>query len=196
MFYRFVHTVVSVIYRLFYRFSVTGGENVPPGAALICVNHSSLADPILVSIALKKKDRPRFMAKIELFRIFGLKQLITALGAYPVERGVSDMGAIRTTLDILKRGEKVLIFPQGTRVVSNDDIAAMKNGAAMLAFRSGAPMVPAYLTVGRTVFKSKIRVSFGTPFYAEKQAGIKSSVQYETIAERLRSEIYALRGNT
>jgi 1-acyl-sn-glycerol-3-phosphate acyltransferase len=193
MFYRFVRCALSVIYRLLYRFSVGGRENVPDGAALICVNHSSLADPILVAMALKVKDRPRFMAKLELFKIFGLKQLITALGAYPVERGASDMGAIRTTLDILKRGEKVLIFPQGTRIIGDDEAAAMKNGAAMLAFRSGAPLVPAYLSVGRKVFINKIHMVFGKPFIAEKQPGGKSSEQYEAIAGRLRREIYALK---
>lgn len=160
---------------------------------MICVNHSSLADPIIIALALKKKNRPRFMAKIELFKIFGLKQLIVALGAYPVERGASDMSAIRTTLEILKKEEKVLIFPQGTRVIGDDERAALKSGAAMLAFRSGAPLLPAYLSVGRKVFSDRIQVVFGKPFYAEKEKGGKSSEQYEVIAGRLRREIYALK---
>ena len=193
MFYKFAHAVVGVIYRLLYRFKVYGRENVPGGAALVCVNHSSMADPVLVALALKRKDRPRFMGKMELFKIFGLKQLITALGAYPVERGVSDMAAIRTTLDILKAGDKVLIFPQGHRILEDGEAAAMKNGAAMLAFRSGAPLLPAYLSVGRKVFVNKIQIVFGKPFFAEKQPGGRSSEQYAALAGRLRQEIYALK---
>jgi 1-acyl-sn-glycerol-3-phosphate acyltransferase len=69
----------------------------------------------------------------------------------------------------------------------------MKNGAAMLAFRSGAPLVPAYLSVGRKVFISKIHLNFGKPFTAEKRPGGKSSEQYEAIAGRLRREIYGLK---
>ena len=192
MFYKIAHIVLGGIFRLLYRLRVTGAENVPKGAALVCVNHSSLADPVLVALALPRKDRPRFMAKSELFRFFGLRWLITALGAYPVDRGASDMAAIRTTLDILKRDEKVLIFPQGTRTVGDDEGAAMKNGAAMLAFRSGAPLLPAYLSVGRKVFLNRIELVFGKPFRAEKLPG-KSSEQYEAIARRLRDEIYALK---
>ncbi|MDR0325604.1 MAG: 1-acyl-sn-glycerol-3-phosphate acyltransferase [Oscillospiraceae bacterium] len=193
MFYKFAHVVVGAIYRLLYRFRVTGREHVPEGGALVCVNHSSMADPVIIALALKRKDRPRFMAKMELFKIFGLKQLITALGAYPVERGVSDMSAIRKTLDILKSKNKVLIFPQGSRIINDAEAAAMKNGAAMLAFRSGAPLLPVYLSVGRKVFINKIQVAFGKPFLAEKQPGGKSSEQYAELAERLRREIYALK---
>jgi 1-acyl-sn-glycerol-3-phosphate acyltransferase len=195
MFYKFGHIVVGVIYRLLYRLTVHGRENVPEGGSLICVNHSSMSDPIVIALALKCKDRPRFMAKKELFKIFGLKQIITALGAYPVDRGASDMSAIRKTLDILKRGQNVLIFPHGHRFTDGGEANAMKNGAAMMAFHSGAPLLPAYLTVGRKVFINKIQVVFGKPFYAVKQPGMKSSEQYAAIGERLKEEIYALKPN-
>ncbi|MCL1807649.1 MAG: 1-acyl-sn-glycerol-3-phosphate acyltransferase [Oscillospiraceae bacterium] len=193
MFYKFAHIVVGAIYKLLYRFRVTGRENIPEGAALVCVNHSSLSDPVLIALTLIRTDKPRFMAKIELFKIFGLKQLITALGAYPVERGASDMAAIRTTLDILKGGQKVLIFPQGRRIVNDDEGAALKNGAAMLAVRSRAPLLPIYLSVGRKVFFNRIEAVVGKPFTAEKQPGIKSAEQYEAIGEQIRQGIYTLK---
>jgi 1-acyl-sn-glycerol-3-phosphate acyltransferase len=193
MFYKFAHVVVGFIYRVLYRFKVTGRDNIPGGGVLICANHSSLSDPIIIALALRRKDRPRFMGKAELFRIFGLKQIITALGAYPVHRGVSDMAAIRTSLEILKKGQNVLIFPQGHRFADGGEEKAMKNGAAMLAFHSGAPLLPVYLSVGRKLFINKIRVVFGNPFYAKKEPGVKSSVQYAALAERLKEEIYALK---
>jgi len=195
MFYRFAHIVVGVIYRIIYRFKVTGRENIPEGSALICANHSSMSDPIIIALALKRTDRTRFMGKAELFKIFGLKQIITALGAFPVHRGVSDMTAIRKSLDMLKQGDKVLIFPHGHRFTDGGEDKAMKNGASMLAFHSGAPLLPVYLSVGRKVFINKIQVVFGRPFYAVKQPGVKSSGQYAALAERLKEEIYAIKPN-
>jgi 1-acyl-sn-glycerol-3-phosphate acyltransferase len=193
MFYRFAHIVVGLLYRLLFRFKVFGRENVPEGSVIICVNHSSMSDPIIAALALSRKDRLRFMGKAELFKIFGLKQIISALGAYPVDRGASDMSAIRTSLDILKKGQKLLIFPHGHRFVDGGEEQAMKNGAAMLALHSGAPLLPVYLSVGRKVFVNRIYIVFGKPFRAEKKPGVKSSELYSQIAERLKEEIYALK---
>ncbi|MDR0293482.1 MAG: 1-acyl-sn-glycerol-3-phosphate acyltransferase, partial [Oscillospiraceae bacterium] len=133
------------------------------------------------------------MAKTELFKIFGFKQLIVALGAYPVERGVSDMGAIKSTLRFLKEGSKVLIFPHGHRFIGGGEAEAMKAGAALLAFHSGAPLLPVYLSEGRKCFINRIDVVFGAPFLAEKQSGVKTSEQHAAVAERLQREIYALK---
>jgi 1-acyl-sn-glycerol-3-phosphate acyltransferase len=185
--------IVGFIYRLLYRFRVSGLENIPEGEALICANHSSLSDAVIMALALRRKDRPRFIAKAELFKVFLLGRIISALGAYPVDRGKSDMAAIRTSLEILKQGKKLLIFPHGHRFTDGGEESAMKNGAAMLAFYSNAPLVPSYLSVGRKVFISKITVVFGKPFVAEKQEGLKSKENYKLLAEKLRNEIYALK---
>lgn len=193
MFYKFAHVVVGALYHLLYRFRVVGRENVPEGGVLVCVNHSSLADPVLVALALSPKDHPCFMGKAELFKIFGLKQLITWLGAYPVERGASDLGAIKATLKYLREGRKVMIFPQGHRIVGDDEAAAMKAGAAMLASHSNAPLLPVYLSVGRKCFIDRIEVIFGKPFFAEKTSGGNRSEQHAALAERLRQEIFALK---
>jgi 1-acyl-sn-glycerol-3-phosphate acyltransferase len=193
MLYAFGHAVVGFIFRVLYRIKVTGREFIPEGAALVCVNHSSMADPVIMALVMKRGDRLRFMGKKELFTIPVFNRLITALGAYPVDRGGSDMTAIRTTLDTLKNGRKVLIFPHGTRIADDDEAAAMKNGAAMFAARSGAPILPVYLSVGRKVFWHKVTVTFGRPFEAETQPGGKRSEQYAALAERIRGSIYALK---
>ncbi len=195
IFYRFAHIVVGGIYRLLYRYRVTGRENVPEGGALVCVNHSSLADPVIVALALKVRDHPRFMAKAELFRIFGFGFIIRKLGAFPVERGTSDMTAIKVALKTLKEGGKVLIFPHGRRILGDGEAEAMKAGAAMLAFRSGAPLLPVYLSPGRKCFVNRIEVVFGKPFFAEKTNGGRAE-QYVALSERLRQEIYGLKAQT
>ncbi|MDR1693124.1 MAG: 1-acyl-sn-glycerol-3-phosphate acyltransferase, partial [Oscillospiraceae bacterium] len=168
IFYRFAHALVHLVFGLLYRFKVHGRENVPEGGALICVNHSSLADPVLVALALKVEDHPRFMAKAELFKIFGFQWLITKLGAYPVERGASDMTAIKTTLSVLREGRKVLIFPQGRRVLRDGENVPLKDGAAMLAAHSDKPLLPVYLTPGRKPIVNKIELVFGKPFSVQK----------------------------
>ncbi|MDR1669438.1 MAG: 1-acyl-sn-glycerol-3-phosphate acyltransferase [Oscillospiraceae bacterium] len=195
IFYRFAHLAVGGLYRLLYRLRIVGREHVPEGGVIVCVNHSSLADPVLVALALKPRDHPRFMAKAELFRIFGFNWLIKKLGAFPVERGTSDITAIKGSLQFLKEGSKVLIFPHGRRVESDEEAAAMKAGAAMLAFRSGAPILPVYLSPGRKCFVNRIEVIFGEPFFAEKTDGSRVE-QYAAVSERLRREIYALKAQT
>ncbi len=195
IFYRFAHILVGGIYRLLYRLRVAGRENVPEGGALVCVNHSSLADPVVVALALKVRDHPRFMAKAELFKIFGFGRLIRKLGAFPVERGASDMAAIKTSLKTLKEGGKVLIFPHGRRILGDGEAEAMKAGAAMLAFRSGMPLLPVYVTPGRKCFINRIEVIFGKPFFAEKTDGSRAD-QYAALSDRLHREIYSLKSQT
>ena len=87
--------------------------------------------------------------------------LIGSLGAFPVRRGEADLDAIRQSLDILKGGQKLLIFPEGTRVTEGKDVEA-KAGAALLAARSGAPIVPVAIVNGRKYF-TPTRVIFGDP---------------------------------
>ena len=114
-------------------------ENLPAeGAAILCGNHKSLLDPLAAGVAV---GRPvRFMAKIELFRVPVVRGIIRALGAFPVNRGNADMTAVRTSLSVLKEGGVLGIFPQGGREVSG--YRGMETGVALIALKSGAPVVP------------------------------------------------------
>lgn len=198
VFYRIAHAIVWVIYKIIFRFRVTG-ETVMPGGAVLCGNHTSLSDPVLVALAMSGRERPRFMAKKELFGIplFGL--LIKGLGAYPVRRGEPDLGAIKQSLTLLKSDRKILVFPWGKRVKDGDS-SDIKNGAAMLANRSGKPIIPLYLSVGRKVFVNRIDIRFGAPMSASVSADAPKNEQYAAIAdsvmaevERLGTEVAALR---
>ena len=75
---------------------------------LLCANHTGLLDVIVLAVSMRRQ--PRFMGKKELFKIPVLKQLITALGAFPVDRGGSDVGAIRKTISLIENGELVGMF--------------------------------------------------------------------------------------
>ena len=132
--------LVFPIFRGLFRGSTCGNEYVPSqGPIVVVANHGSHLDPPLLGHAL---GRPvAFMAKAELFRVPILGTIIRACGAYPVNRGASDREAIRVATDRLNRGWATGVFLDGTR---QDDgrINQPMPGAALLAARSGAPLLP------------------------------------------------------
>ncbi len=92
-------------------FRVHGRENVPEGGALICCNHSGMADPLWVIFAMGRKNRMKIMAKVQLIRIPLLGPFLQWAGVFGVDRGNNDIGAIKTALRVLKEGQKLLLFP-------------------------------------------------------------------------------------
>ena len=90
----------------------------------------------------------------------------TYMGAFPVDRGKADLTAIKKALTVLKQGQKLIIFPEGTRVKEGMSGEA-KSGAAMMAVRTGSPVLPVYITPGRKAFRG-CTVTFGDPFYLPK----------------------------
>lgn len=135
--------IANPIFHLFFRGTVSGIEKVPPTGKLIIVsNHASVFDPPLLSVAIPRAVC--YMAKEELFQIRGLKQLITALGAYPVNREGVDRKAIREAVSRLKQGWATGIFIEGTRT-SDGKIKDPKLGAALIAAKAQAPLLPVCL---------------------------------------------------
>jgi len=109
------------------------------GGLLIASNHQSYLDPVLVGMAL---ERPiHYLARRELFRVPGFGTLIKALGAHPVKRGHADAGALRTAMDLLRRGEALLVFPEGTRT-RDGQLGEFRPGVGALAVRCGVPVLP------------------------------------------------------
>ena len=136
--------IVNVYDHLKYNYHVIGREKVPDGGCVLVANHTQWADPVLVGTALGNQYPLVAMAKKELFQIKLLGPLISALGAFPVDRGTADIGAIKTSLKAVKEGKKLLIFPEGgTKHKAGDEA---KVGAAMIAARTGAPIVPIYIS--------------------------------------------------
>lgn len=135
--------VVNPIFSVYFRGKVTGREKIPPQGKLIIVsNHASVFDPPLLSAAI---TRPvAYMAKEELFHQNGLRQLITALGAYPVNREGVDRKAIRQALSRLEEGWATGIFIEGTRT-ADGRIHEPKLGAALIAMKAQAPLLPVCL---------------------------------------------------
>ena len=137
MVYEISKWIVRLALRALCGFRVDGGDREPPSGPLVIVsNHVSDLDPLVVGVALRR--RVHFMAKVELFRPPLLRWWIRACGAFPVRRGEVDRQAFRTARTILEQGEALVMFPEGTRASSLDDLRPPEPGAALLAVRTGA----------------------------------------------------------
>ena len=138
---------VALAFHIYFGYKVVGRENIPAGGCVVCPNHIQLSDPPFAAVALSHRTPLRLMAKKELFqknKIF--TWLIAALGAFPIDREGADITAIKTALGCVRAGQKLIIFPQGTRGAAEGET---KKGAAMLAVKTRAPVLPMYITEGK-----------------------------------------------
>lgn len=141
-----MYFLLSGIVGLIFRIKVVGRENEPDeGGFVVCANHISATDPIMICYSFKK-HQIRYMAKKELFEIPILRGFFRSLGAFPVDRGGNDVGAIKTAIKEVNDGRCVGIFPQGHRYPGEDPRATKtKNGAALITTKAQADIVPAYI---------------------------------------------------
>ena len=170
-FYRVCHTLLAMLIRIIFRLKIIGLENEPEtGAHLVCANHMSLWDPVFMGACLKKRQ-VRFMAKAEIFKVPLVGWLVKSLGAFPVKRGASDLGAIRNTIGLLQKGECVGIFPQGTRHPGVDPRETeVKGGAGMCAYRGKCDVLPVAIVNKhrKMVFFTRNYVIIGKPIKYEE----------------------------
>lgn len=115
MFYQIAKVALKILYKILFRISVEGQENVPKqGGVILCANHSSNFDP--VTMAIYNKRSVCYMAKKELFENKFLGLLIRQLYAFPVDRSTADMKAFKNAVKLLKDEKVIGMFAQGTRV--------------------------------------------------------------------------------
>ncbi len=190
VFYRCIHRILAPIVRLIFPLDVRGIENLSEEAVVLCPNHSSALDPILLACALRSDVPLRIMAKKQVMEVPVLGWFLGKMGAFGVDRGNSDIGAVKTAIRCLRDGWKLMIFPEGTRVKMGEEAAA-KGGAAMIAIRSGAKMQPVYITPQKRAFR-KNKIVFG-PVYHPVYSGRKGTAEeYQTNAEEIMRQVKAL----
>lgn len=184
--YRLFYTILFPLQKLIYPCRVSGRENIPEGAAIVCANHTSLIDPVLLGFAFGHKRQLFFMAKAELFDIPVVGALLRMIGVFPVSRGETDIVSIRTTMKHLKNGEKVMMFPEGTRVAAEETVEA-KTGAVRIAAKMKVPIVPVFLTGNRKVFHVS-KLVIGKLFFIEPP----KDKNYEPMVKLLMDNIFTL----
>jgi len=137
-----------VFWRLFYgaillvwRLRVDGRDNLPDGPFILCGNHRSLIDTPIIGMVTSR--RMRFMGKEDMWKFKPMGAFLSLVGGFPVERGTADRTALRAAEDVLKLGEPLVMFPEGTRKegprLRRDDLL---DGPAFLAARLDVPLVP------------------------------------------------------
>lgn len=141
--FKIVYTSCKLFLSTVYRRRVWGRENLPEnGGYIIIANHQRLFDPAFIDFAVGK--RVRYMAKAEIFKNPISAAFFRILGAFPVNRGKSDVSAVKTADNVLKNGEILGIFPEGTRSKTGE-LLKFKNGAALVAAQTGADILPIYI---------------------------------------------------
>lgn len=168
--YATVRAVLAGLLRGLLRVEVRGRDNVPSrGGVILAPNHRSLIDFAVAGVVTKRKVA--FMGKDELFRSRTSAAIIRRLGSFPVRRGRPDRAALQRALELLRDGQVVGIFPEGTRRPGNR-FEELEEGFAYVAMRSGAPIVPVAISGTEAVFPPgrrlprlvKVRVAVGEPF--------------------------------
>ena len=115
-FYARAWRILRPIVLFFLPVELRGTENLEDEAAILCANHSSAWDPILLVLAMPQSFNLRIMAKKQLFSIPLVRWFLRNMGVFPVDRGNSDIGAVKTAISSLRDDWNLLIFPEGTRV--------------------------------------------------------------------------------
>lgn len=144
-----------------WRMRAHGRENVPKtGPLIVACNHVSNLDPPVLGTACPR--RISYMAKQELFAIPVLGPLISAVGAYPVDRKGSATAAVKRSVEVLRSGGVVGIFPEGGRNITGEN--EVREGVALLASLGKAPVVPACIVgTGQAGRLAQFHVIFGKP---------------------------------
>ncbi len=182
------------LFKLLFHYRVKGKKNFPKdGAFIVCPNHLSNADPMLVSVTQKRQIY--YMAKAELFKNPFASAVIRELGAFPVDRGAGDGKAINTAEEVVKDGRLLGIFIEGTRSKTGEFLRP-KSGAAVVAFQTKTPVIPVCVTPKNKKIKlfQRVTISWGKPLSLEELGLISGSpAELRNASRRIMDEIKKLR---
>ncbi len=158
--YLIIYFILYPFFKIFYRVEVEGRENIPKDRSIIVAsNHLSHFDPVIVSLAMKRPVG--YMAKLELFHVPVLSQIIQTLGAIAVNRDKLEIATIRSAKAVLTTDWLLGIFPEGTRIKSGK-IGKVQKGFGYLAKSTNSDVLPMGI-VGSDTFCGKLRIKIGKP---------------------------------
>lgn len=204
-FYQACQVLLRFLFRLFFKIKVKGFWHVPQNRTLIIAsNHQSYIDPPAVGSFIRSRPL-RFMARKTVFDVPYLGGLITKLGAFPIKRGKFDLTGMNIMVNLLKNGQAVLIFPEGTRTY-NGNMRPVQPGIGMIAYKAKADILPVYLNGFYNAWPrqkklpklfQKLSITYGKPinldhFYKQKASGRV----YREIAKTVEEAIHRLKDST
>lgn len=201
MWYYFSRGICRVFFRLMGGIDSIGQENIPEtGGVILCPNHISYVDPPAVGSGMRRQVH--FMAKEELFKIPVIGGIIARAGSFPVRRGFADRKALKRAMDLLNEGRVVCLFPEGTRSLDGK-LKDPELGVALIALKTGAPVVPVALIGTSEVLPADARrphrhrctIVYGSPIRFDNLAGSADRGAMEEIGRRIMSAIAKLRSS-
>jgi len=188
--WRLGRILAAPVYRLIFRFRVTGKKNIPKaGGIILCANHTSYHD--VVVLGMTSPRNLHYLAKAELFEKKSSKWMFNRFGAIPVDREKPSMDSLKRVVNVLKDEKALAIFMQGGRR-KEPDSADYKAGVALFAIKGKAPVVPIHI---RSTFKlfSKVHINIGQPISFEEYHDKKVRTDdLNTAARRVMDAIVAL----
>ena len=190
MLYYLLRFLIRPIYWLLFRPSFYRRENLNiKGKAIFVCNHVSMIDAVTLVIASRRTIH--FMAKAELFNSVPGNLFFRSLLAFPVARTQADLGSVKRAMNVLHAGKIFGIFPEGKRTITND-MDAMEKGAAFLASRSGAPIIPMYIKRD-SYAKMHVVMAVGEPIrVGELVANTPKNKIVDVLTDEIGDALYAL----
>ncbi|MEW6238223.1 MAG: lysophospholipid acyltransferase family protein [Candidatus Omnitrophota bacterium] len=199
-FYRIQWHLLRLVARVYFRFAIRGEENVPPtGAVLFAVNHNSFLDPPIVAIGLPRQAA--FLAKEEMFKFPLFRWWFRSVGVYPVGRHRGDAKAVKLAVRLLKEGNGLALFPEGTRSLDGN-LLPFENGLSWLSLKLDAPIVPIYLDGTFNAMPKgnwfprpyRIVMTIGKPIAPQEKKNIDDFDEaLNKLTERLKNEIESMK---
>lgn len=197
--YRWVCLSVRCILKIFYRLRVYGLSHFRSGAAVIAANHTSFFDPPVISVSCP--EEVHFLAREPLFRVPVLGKIIRVLNSHPISRDSSDAHTFRVIIQLLHEGQKVILFPEGSRSLDGC-LQPLEKGLSFLVYKAHCTILPVYVDGTFKAWKrgavfprpfGRIRCVFGSPIEWGEFEGLEKKEAMEKITQRTKQAIASLR---
>lgn len=185
--YKFLLAIVSVLIKIIYRVRVNGIENLKDDEPIIIsANHIHIFDPVILATLTKKQIF--FLSKKEIFEKKLLAKFFIKLGVIPIDRENTDLKAIKSCFRVIRSGNILGIFPEGTRV-KTIDIKNMKKGVALIALKNKVNIIPIHIEGTYKIF-SKITVDIYPMIEISNFENMEDSEAIDKLTEELFYKIY------
>jgi 1-acyl-sn-glycerol-3-phosphate acyltransferase len=183
---RLLRGTLFAMMRVLFRIEHKGGEHIPPdGPLLIVSNHNTYFDPFWVAVRVYRTVR--FMAWDKIFEIPLAGRIFRWLGAFPVSLDKPESSAFKNCLKVLRQGEALVIFPEGGRS-PDGQLLPFKDGAAHLALKLGAPVLPVVVHGGEKVWGPRMLLPLPRKVWVEYLPVIRPE-QFATSVEGLTQQV-------